>query len=153
MATDVTIQEAVRRLVEADTSNANRISKLESQIDEICKNFEEYREEHTRSTKEELRIMSETIRTVQQETNNKLEEIDHHSNQVYAEMKSDLNEIIRKLNEVAGPTRTTVTTVKHEATNPISQTYTVEENEELSNKENDTRSLYPYKQETSFSEY
>jgi hypothetical protein len=68
-------------------------------------------------------------------------------------MKSDLNEIIRKLNEVAGPTRTTVTTVKHEATNPILQTYTVEENEELSNKENDTRSLYPYKQETSFSEY
>ena len=36
----VPIQEAVKRLVEFNTDSTSRITKLETQIDEICKDFE-----------------------------------------------------------------------------------------------------------------
>jgi hypothetical protein len=114
----VSIEEAVKRLVEVDKTNSNKISRLESQIDEICKNFEEYREQTTSSTKEELRNMSERISEIQsanaafqQETNSKLEEIKYHWNRMYTDMKGDMNMILLKLNEASGPTTSILTTM------------------------------------------
>jgi hypothetical protein len=117
----VSIEEAVKRLVEVDKSNSNKISRLESQIDEICRNFEEYREQITSSTKEELRNISERISEIQsanaafqQETNSKLEEIKYHWNRMYTDMKGDMNMILLKLNEASGPTTSILTTMPKE---------------------------------------
>jgi hypothetical protein len=81
--------------------------------------------------------MSERICTIQQETNSKLEEIDRHSNQLYAEMKNDLYSILRKLNEVTSPTMPTVTMVKNEATGPTMPKRTAMENEREGSEESE----------------
>jgi len=77
----VPIEEAVKRLMEVDANNAIKISRLESQIDEICKAFTECRIQNTSSTKDELQNMSERIdsiqsltTTYQNDANNKYEE-------------------------------------------------------------------------------
>jgi hypothetical protein len=118
---DVSIQEAIRRLVDVDTTNASKIRRLEDQIDELCKNFVEYREENTGSTKEELRLMSEEIHAIQsattafqQETNIKFEEIKQHWNNMYTDMKSDMNSILFKLSENLGPINSTLPKIQKE---------------------------------------
>jgi hypothetical protein len=112
----VSIEEAVKRLVEVDRNNASKISRLESQIDE-------YREQSTSSNREELRNMSEKIHEIQsttiafqQETNTKFEEIKHHWDCMYTDMKSDMNGILIKLNETSGPTISTLTLMPKEET-------------------------------------
>jgi TolA-binding protein len=119
----VSIEEAVKRLVEVDKTNSNKISRLETQIDEICRNFEEYREQSTNSTKEELRNMSERISEIQsanaafqQETNHKFEEIKYQWHQIHTDIKSDMNAILIRLSETSGPTISTATLMPKEET-------------------------------------
>jgi hypothetical protein len=103
----VPLEEAMKRLVQYNKENTNRINKLESQIDDICKNFEEYREQHTFATNEEMRGLSETIKaiqattmTFQEETNHKFEELKANWNSMYTQIKGDMHHILLKLNQV-----------------------------------------------------
>lgn len=54
----VPIEEAVRRLVGTSTDNTSKIQRLEIQIDELCRGFEEYRVQTTNSLKEEVQTLS-----------------------------------------------------------------------------------------------
>jgi uncharacterized protein YukE len=116
----VPIEEAVKRLMEVDANNASKISRLESQIDEICKAFTEGRIQNTSSTKDELQNMSERIDSIQSLTtayqndaNNKYEESKQQWNRMYADMNSNMNTILNKLNEITGPIASTSTMVQN----------------------------------------
>ena len=64
----VSIEEAMKRLIEVNVANGNRITQLERQMEEIIKSFAEYREQHTRSSRDELTKMSETIESIRSMT-------------------------------------------------------------------------------------
>jgi hypothetical protein len=109
------IEEAVGRLVEVDKSNASKIRRLESQIDEICHNFTEYKEQNKRSNEEAFQNMTERIQaiqsantTFQQDVNIKFEEIKLNWSQMYSDMKNDMNSILLKLSETSAPPISTV---------------------------------------------
>ena len=102
----VPIQEAMKRLVDFNKDSTSKITKLEAQIDEICKGFEEYKEQNTSSVRQDVQNMSEKIEaiqaanvTFQQETNSRLEEIKLHWNTMYTDMKTDMTAILLKLGE------------------------------------------------------
>lgn len=115
---NVSIDEAVKRLIEVDKSNGSKINKLENQIDEICRNLDDYRTQQLNSTRDEFQNMSERIQeiqltthTIQQETNKKLEEFKHHWDDMYTEMKGDMNVILSTLKEVRNPTDASVSRI------------------------------------------
>ena len=54
----VSAEEAVKRLMEVGATNASKINKLEGQIDEMLKVFNEYREQNANSTRAEFQTMS-----------------------------------------------------------------------------------------------
>ena len=102
----IPLQEAMKRLVEYNKDSSSKITRLETQIDEICKGFEEYKEQNTSSVHQEVQNMSEKIEAIQSsnaifqlETNSKLEEIKLHWNTMYADMKTDMTAILLKLGE------------------------------------------------------
>ena len=64
----VSIEEAMKRLIEVNVANGNRITQLERQMEEIIKSFAEYREQHTSSSRDELTKMSETIESIRSMT-------------------------------------------------------------------------------------
>lgn len=103
----VPLEEAMKRLVNYNKENATRINKLENQIDELCRNFEEYRARHAGVTNEEIRNLLEAINEIQatnatfkEETNRKFEEIGFHWNNMFTDMKEDVHQILLKLNQV-----------------------------------------------------
>jgi hypothetical protein len=105
----VPIEEAVRRLIQVDATNASKINKLEGQIDEMLKASTEFREQNTNSTRVELQTMSERIESIQSltapyhdEATNKYEQITQQLNRVYAEMNINMNCILNKLNQITG---------------------------------------------------
>ena len=110
MAEDkVPVDVAIKRLVDVSTQNSAKINRLESQIDEICRSFEEYREQNTSFIREEVRNLSERIdagqaaaTTFQRETNGKFEELKNHWDSMYIDMKSDMRDILIKLNQTPG---------------------------------------------------
>ena len=111
----VPIQEAMKRLVDFNKDSTSKITKLETQIDEICKGFEEYKEQNTSSVRQEVQNMTEKIEaiqsanaTFQQETNNKLEEIKFHWNTMYMDMKGDMGAILHRLNQTSDPINMTL---------------------------------------------
>jgi phage shock protein A len=117
----VSIEEAVKRLMEVDANNSSKISKLEGEIDEIYKAFTEYREQNTSSTKDELQNMSERIDSIQSLTtayqndaNNKYEESKQQLNRMYTDMNSNMDTILKKLNEITGPTASTSTMMEND---------------------------------------
>ena len=96
----------MKRLVHFNKDSTSKITKLETQIDEICKGFEEYKEQNTSSVRQKVQNMSEKIEaiqsanaTFQQETNSRLEEIKLHWNTMYADMKTDMTAILFKFGE------------------------------------------------------
>lgn len=102
----VPLEEAMKRLVDYNKDNTNRISKLESQIDVIYKNFEEYREHQVLATIEEMRNLTEkvnaiqaTTATFQQATNHTFEELKITWNSMYTQMTDDMHQILLKLNQ------------------------------------------------------
>ena len=102
----VPLEEAVKRLVDYTTENTIRISKLESQIDDIVTNFSEYREQHAFATIEEVRNLTEKVNAMQttntifqQATNQTFEEIKSNWNSMYTQMRGDMHEILVKLNQ------------------------------------------------------
>ena len=102
----VPIQESMKRLVDFNKDSTSKITKLEAQIDEICKGFEEYKEQNTSSVRQDVQNMSEKIEaiesanvTFQHETNSRLEEIKLHWNTMYTDMKTDMTAILLKLGE------------------------------------------------------
>jgi len=110
----VSIGEAVKRLMDADANNSSKISKLEGQIDEICKAFTGYREQNTSSTKDEFQNMSERIDSIQSLTtayqndaNNKYEENKQQWNRMHTDMNSNMDTVLKKLNEITGPAAST----------------------------------------------
>jgi hypothetical protein len=128
MPDQVSIDEAIQRLVDANTNNASKINKLEGQIDDICKNFEEYKDQITRSTKEELRRMSEELQAAttvfKQETNDKFEEIKYEWRHMHTDIRRDMDVILFKLHEESPPTST--------LTRKLSDLANVKEDEEKS---------------------
>lgn len=68
MAERVSIEDAVKILVETDTTNASRINKLVGQLDEMMKSTTEYREQNSNSTRNELQKMSDKIESIQELT-------------------------------------------------------------------------------------
>jgi uncharacterized protein YukE len=116
----VPIEEAAKRLMEVDANNASKISRLESQIDEICKAFTEVRIQNTSSIKDEAQNMSERIDSIQSLTtayqndaNNKYEESKQQWNRMYADMNSNMNTILNKLKEITDPIASTSTMVQN----------------------------------------
>ena len=100
MTDQVSIGEAVKRLVEVDTSNANKISKLESQFDEIMKLFTDYREQNTNSTKSELQTMSEKIESIQSMTISLYEENKHQVHRMFRDLNANMDRILGRLNQM-----------------------------------------------------
>jgi hypothetical protein len=111
MVEKVSIEEAVKRLVDVDATNANRISKLEGQIDEMLKAFTDYREQNTNSTKNELQTMSEKmserIESIQsmtvsfyEEVTSRYEENKQQLDRMYSDMNANMNRIFSKLNQM-----------------------------------------------------
>jgi hypothetical protein len=111
----VSIEEAVKRLVDVDTTNANRINKLEAQIDEMLKSFNDYREQNTNSTKIELQAMSEKmsekIESIQsmtvsfyEEATSKYEDSKQQLNRMYNDMNINMGRIFNKLNQMSAST-------------------------------------------------
>ncbi len=107
MAEKVSIDEAVKRLVEVDTTNANRISKLEDQIDEMVKAFTDYREQNTNLSKNELQTMSEKMSeriesiqsltvSYQEEVTSKYEENKQQLNQLNIDMNVNMGRVFSK---------------------------------------------------------
>ncbi|CAF1048214.1 unnamed protein product [Didymodactylos carnosus] len=108
----VSIEEAVKRLVEVETTNRNRISKLEGQIDEMLKSFTDYREQNINSTRNELQTMSETmserIGSIQlmtvsfyAEAKSNYDENKQQLKQVYDDLKTNMSRIVSTLNQMA----------------------------------------------------
>ena len=103
----VPLDEAMKRLVDYSKNNTTRIDKLESQIDEICRNVEEFRAQHMFATKEEIQNLVEATKEIQatsskvtEETNRKFEELGAHWKSMHTDMKEDIKQILRKLNQV-----------------------------------------------------
>jgi len=114
----VPIEEAVKRLMEVDATNASKINKLEDQIDELLKTFTEYRERNTNSTKEELELiknstkaelqtMSEKIDSIESltaayfdEAMSKFKESQGQWRRMYADMKQKMDRILNKLDHI-----------------------------------------------------
>jgi len=124
----VTIQEAVDRLVdvdttnatkiskleEADTTNGTKISKLEGQIDDILKSIMECREQNTNATKTELQAlsdkMSDKIESIYamttsfyDETTSKYDENKRQLDRMYNDMKINIGRIFQKLDQISAP--------------------------------------------------
>jgi hypothetical protein len=92
---NVTIDEAVKRLVEVTKNNSSRISNLEGQIDEICKDFAEYREK--------IQAIQLTTTTFQEETKVTFDEFRRQWKDMYTDMKHDISAILLKLGENPEP--------------------------------------------------
>ena len=91
MTDKVSIEEAVKRLVEVDTTNANKINKLEGQIDEMLKSLTD----HQRLTRNEFQTMSESIESNLSmttsyfaETTSKNEENNQQLHRIYTDLNS-----------------------------------------------------------------
>lgn len=111
---EVPLEEAMKRLVGDNEDNTNRINKLERQIDDICKNFEEYREQHAFATIEEMRHLTEkvnaiqaTTKTFQLTTTQTFEELNARWSDMYKEMMGDMHQILLKLNQFPEQPRST----------------------------------------------
>ena len=52
--TEVTMQDAVQRLVNNDTANTQKITSLERQLDDLVKSFEDYRVQNEETTKNQI---------------------------------------------------------------------------------------------------
>ena len=101
----VSVEEAVKRLMEVDAANASKINKLEGQIDEMLKVFNEYREQNANSTRAEFQTMSERIESVQSLTASYFDEAAskyEESKRMYADMNTNMNCILNKLDHITG---------------------------------------------------
>ena len=119
MATDkhkgtdtVSVDEAVRRLMEADTTNANKINELEKQIDEMVKKLDKYRDETNTSVKSEFQTMSEQIESNKlliasyfDETKSKIEDNKHQWSRLSFDMDTNMNNIMDRLDRIANSVR------------------------------------------------
>ncbi|UJR24369.1 hypothetical protein I4U23_005746 [Adineta vaga] len=93
----VSIEEAVKRLMDVDATNTRKINHLECQIDDLMKQLMEYREQNTNSNKTEFQTLSERIESIQLSTVSHFEEmtskIDNN--------KRQWNHIVNKLDQIS----------------------------------------------------
>jgi hypothetical protein len=54
----VSVEEAVKRMAECNINNASQIIKLENQVEELCKNFTEYRKQTVANQIESIQLQN-----------------------------------------------------------------------------------------------
>jgi hypothetical protein len=69
----VSVEEAVKRMAECNINNTRQIIKLENQVEELCKNFTEYREQNSASSKKHEQTVANQIESIQ------LQNVEHHN--------------------------------------------------------------------------
>jgi hypothetical protein len=106
MAEKVSLEEAMKRLVEADTTNANKINELEGQIDTMLKTFTEYREQNTQMMSDRIESIQSLTASYFDEATSKYEESKRQWSRMYADMNTNMNCILNKLDHITG-SRTT----------------------------------------------
>ncbi|CAF1627667.1 unnamed protein product [Rotaria magnacalcarata] len=96
-------------VMDAETSNASKIIKLESQIDGMCKTIQDYREENINSTRTEFQTMTERMGSIQaltmsrfDETTSEYEESKRQWSRMNTEMNTNMNCIMDKLDNITG---------------------------------------------------
>jgi hypothetical protein len=54
----VSVEEAVKRMAECNINNTRQIIKLENQVEELCKNFTEYRKQTVANQIESIQLQN-----------------------------------------------------------------------------------------------
>ncbi|CAF4045550.1 unnamed protein product [Adineta steineri] len=101
----VPIEGVIDKIVQANVNNANRITQLERQIDDMMKSITENRED-TNSTKAEIQTMTARIESIHSlteasidETASKFEDSKHQWN----DMNTNIKWVMEKLSQMSNP--------------------------------------------------
>lgn len=104
------LQTTLDRTSDAEVCNTNKIIKLENQLDEMLKTFQEYREQDINSTKAEFQTVSDRIESIQaitasyfDEAANKYEDSKKQWCRIFADMNTNMNAILTKLDNITEP--------------------------------------------------
>ncbi|CAF1521504.1 unnamed protein product, partial [Adineta ricciae] len=102
--TEVTMQDAVQRLVNNDTANTQKITSLERQLDDLVKSFEDYRVQNEETTKNQIQALSdslmERLHSLQNLTESNQEANNIKLKQLELDRTNDMDRVFEKLDAI-----------------------------------------------------